>query len=273
LSFSNGKVDIFESADRVVNDTSLWKWTTVQEYATTLLILGVFVTFMALEVHGIMLKDGYAPDGISNLVTASFFGAVGLVVAGTLQSDRETNEQALQQAKDSEALQMATAALCASYTPIAIANPQRRLILCNPAFGRLTGLHGNTSVSGLYLEDVLCLSDDDSALLRACFQESSVQEAEFFVRGQIVHVKISPSSTDAESFDGRHGFVIMLKDVTQERALERAIENADRQAFITQAIMNALAAVSQRVQPQDQLQPNVHQNAAVPVVIPDDADD
>jgi PAS domain-containing protein len=225
------------------------------------------------DVGSVWYHDGYAPDGISNLATASFFGVLGLVIAGTLQSDSETNEQALQQAKDSEAQQMATAALCASYTPLAIANPQRGLILCNPAFGRLTGLHSNASVSGLYLEDVLCLSDDDSALLRTCFQESSVQEAEFFVRGQFFRVKISPSSTDAESFDGRYGFVIILQDVTQERALKRAIENAERQTFITQAIMNALAALSQRVQPQDQLQPNVHLNAAVPVVIPDDADD
>jgi hypothetical protein len=193
------------------------------------------------DVGSVWYHDGYAPDGISNLATASFFGVLGLVIAGTLQSDS--------------------------------ANPQRGLILCNPAFGRLTGLHSNASVSGLYLEDVLCLSDDDSALLRTCFQESSVQEAEFFVRGQFFRVKISPSSTDAESFDGRYGFVIILQDVTQERALKRAIENAERQTFITQAIMNALAALSQRVQPQDQLQPNVHLNAAVPVVIPDDADD
>jgi PAS domain S-box-containing protein len=244
----------------------------------TILILGIFVTFMVFEVHGIILREGYALDGIRNLLTASFFGVVGLVAAGMFREEVSVDEarrRATQFAKNTETLQMAEMALNASHTAIAIADRRRRIVLVNPVFVRLCGrrnIDNNGALLGCMLENVLRLSSQDYIVLASCFRETCSAEAEFQIEGRVIHVQISPNSA-VWSSDDRNRFVVVIKDVTEERALERVIESVQEQASRTRAIMDAIAALTQRLPSPAPPPPDGHRNLAMRPAISDETNE
>jgi hypothetical protein len=159
-----------------------------------------------------------------------------------------------------------------SHTAIAIADRRRRIVLVNPVFVQLCGhANGNNgALLGCLLENVLCLSSQDAIILSNCFQETCTAEAEFHIGGRVMHVQISPSSADSESSDRRNRFVVVLKHVTEERALERVIESAQEQATRTRAIMDAIAALTQRLPSPAPQPPAEYRNLAMRPAISDE---
>jgi PAS domain S-box-containing protein len=226
--------------------------------------------FMCYELHGIMFRQEYAQQGLQNLVTSAVFGLLGLVAAGLFQDNsvsRDAKMRTAQMARNVELLRWATIGIKASHSAIAIVDRERKILLSNPAFLRLTGRANEHVVMGCVVTEVLNLPDEDAATLSACFQETSVAETEFCIQDRIIHVTVTPSSSDAESFDGRNGFVVALNDVTEERQLERTVKSAQEQASATRAAIEALA---QRIEPRPPpLPPSNRRSSAITEMIAD----
>jgi PAS domain S-box-containing protein len=270
LSFSTGKIDIFKSSTTTEARVFHFDWKSAQEYAVSLLILGIFMYFMSYELHGIMFREDYAQHGLQNLVTAAVFGLLGLVAAGLFEDNSVSSDakmKATQMSRNVELLRWATIGIKASHSAIAIVDRERKILLSNPAFLRLAGRTNEQAVMGCVVTEVLNLPDEDTATLSACFQETSVAETEFCIQDRIIHFTVTPSSSDAESFDGRNGFVVSLMDVTEERQLELTVKSAQEQASATRAAIEALA---ERMEPRPPpLPPSTRRSGAITEMIAD----
>jgi PAS domain S-box-containing protein len=270
LSFSNGRMDIFKSSAPARARVFHFDWKSAQEYAVSLLIVVIFVYFMSYELHGIMFRKEYAQQGLQNLVTAAVFGLLGLVAASLFQDNSVSSDAKIrtaQMARNVEFLRWATIGIKASHSAIAIVDRERKILLLNPAFLRLTGGTNEQVVIGRVVTEVLSLPDEDAATLSACFQETSVAETEFGIQDRIIHCTVTPSSSDAESFDGRNGFVVAMNDLTEEQRLERTVKSAQEQASATRAAIEALA---QRIEPRPPpLPPSNRRSRAITEMIAD----
>jgi PAS domain S-box-containing protein len=269
ISFSSKMVDMSQQRPAMQSDGSFLNGENVWENVATVAVFCVFVYFIALEVYSILMLEGYANDGLQNLTTASFFGVVGLIAAGAFRGD-DSAENPAAAAPNAESQFLATIALNASHTPIAVADTERRIKLCNPAFHSLLGYSSERDVIGCLLQDLLNLSGSDAESLNRCFLDMTTCEAEFIFRGRVVHLKVSPSENDSESADCERGFIVVLRDVTDERALELAIHSARQQAYLTQAILQVIDSIAQRMQPQA---PQFPLNVNVIPIVPDDEDE
>jgi membrane-associated protease RseP (regulator of RpoE activity) len=92
LSFSSDRIDIFKSSTAAGARVFHFDWKSAQEYAVSLLILGIFIYIMGFELHGIMFRENYAQHGLQNLLTAAVFGLLGLVAAGLFEDSSVSSE-------------------------------------------------------------------------------------------------------------------------------------------------------------------------------------
>jgi PAS domain S-box-containing protein len=173
---------------------------------------------------------------------AGLFGAVGLIAGGAFRNDKDTG--AKESARQAESLRIARMALNASDTAMTFTDPHRKILWCNPSFLRLAGTAVESEIQSTLLEVALSLSKDNAKKLNGCFRQRAAIEVELLIRGMIVHVRVSPS-TDSQI---ANGFVVVLKDVTEERSLEQFLESSMQVSHSTTQVRNdAMHARSQHV--------------------------
>jgi PAS domain-containing protein len=212
------------------------------EYAAVFVLISIFLYFMGSEVVVMMTPSGNALAGAYNITRAAMFTAIGLVAGGAFRNDKDVG--AKESARQAESLRIARMALNASDTAVTFTDPHRKILWCNPSFLRLAGTAVEGEIQNTYLDVALSLSKDNAKKLKGCFRQSSGVEVELLIRGMIVHVRVSPS----EDSQVANGFVVVLKDVTEERSLEQFIESSMQVSHsATQARNDVMHARSQHV--------------------------
>ena len=173
-------------------------------------------------------------------------------------------ERTAQIVEQADKLRMVGLALKASETAIAITDQKRNIVWSNPALQRLATTHqiptattsvlqqqlnsksGDASSPQLLnapLEVALGPSAEDTEKLIRCFQETASAEEEIVVHGKIILVQVSPS-TDAEVLNSSRRYVVVLKDITETRAMERANKSAQEESLISQAMKESMSVLS-----------------------------
>jgi PAS domain S-box-containing protein len=239
-----------------------------------LIAFSLFIYFSLLEVGRIIAQPGYISVGARKVISASAFGAIGLILGGKLRytgsSSRSPGARRSSRA-DPSTTHLTSQALLASQAPVAITDLQRRVLMVNPSFELLTGYAVGEAELNTLLEEVLQQDEDDDIIrVMMCYEDYNEGEDEFLVGDRVVRVKVSPSPfSDAESAEPGATVVVVLRDMSCERALEEAVETAHEHALRTRAIMAAIEALTRQMQIQVAPQPQVGQMFDV---IPDDDD-
>jgi PAS domain-containing protein len=187
------------------------------EYAAMFILISVFLYFVGYEVVVLVTQSGSAVAGAYRIARAGLFGAIGLIAGGAFRNDKDVG--AKESARQAESLRMARLALDASDTAMTLTDPHRAILWCNPTFLQLAGAVAESDVRHSLLEVALSLSADNARTLHGCFRHGLGSEVDLPIRGFIVRVRVSPSTDSQIS----NGFVVVLKDVTEERSLEQFI--------------------------------------------------
>jgi PAS domain S-box-containing protein len=222
----------------------------MRAHVASLVLLGTFTYHMASEMVAMVTQPGYAVTGGYMIIRAGFFGAVGLIAAGAFRQEIDAKavleelveERTAQIVQQADELRMVGLALKASETAIAITDQQRNIIWLNPALRRLTGKK-ETALLNTSLAVALSPSEEDTEKLIRCFNETVSLEDEILVNGKIMYAQVSPS-TDAEFQNSGSRFVVVLKDITEKRALERAKKSAQQEALISQAMSESMEVLT-----------------------------
>lgn len=195
----------------------------------------VLVSFFTKEVLVILRGDGYLVVGICKLmgvgmvcVSACFLAKFFLRKAEAIRHEKLVGES-------NSMLRMATMALNASLTAIAVVDGNRTIVMSNSAFRGLLGHSNETELNSLQLEDVLSLSQDDASMLIWAFQtnDSPPIEVDFSLENRIVRVTVSELNIDFTT----KLYHIVLKDLTNAYALQQAVASAQRATYnIIQAV-------------------------------------
>jgi PAS domain-containing protein len=219
------------------------------EYAAMFILLIVFLYFVGYEIFVMMMQPGGAVAGAYKITRAGLFGASGLIAGGAFRNDKDMD--ASESARQAESLRIARMALNTSDTAMTFTDPHRTILWCNPSFLRIAGAAVESEVQGTLLEVALSLSAENVRKLDACFRQGSAVEVELLIRGMTIHMKVSPS-VDCQI---ANGFVVVLKDVTEERSLEQFIQSSLQVSHATiQAQNDAMRARARNVlAPMDQV--------------------
>jgi len=195
-----------------------------------------------------------AMDTLWTIVKASFVACVGVLATGTFQKEIDLNEKLevlvqertkeIQQKNDK--LHMVELALRASETAIAITDSDGTIIWLNAACETITSLSKTpkeTNLLGKPLVEVLHLETmRDEKKLRNAFSNNR-REDEICIREMIYHLEVSPYEySSAGSKSGR--FMVVLKNITSERAREVAEKVAQEEAMMAKAMGDSMVTLT-----------------------------
>lgn len=208
-------------------------------------VCSTFLFFLSAEFNAMIWNEShrFATIGSYKLVTATLIGVCGLVWAGFFRDKSEIDFSRLNSriAKEKEeTMRMATIALNASQTAIAIVDEQRFIKMFNSSFQDLSGNYFDTDLRYMQLEDALQLSNDDTVVLIHCFQEKFPRERDFIVDNKHLRLSLSDTSIDPLCPVGGKHVHVVLRDIANEQALAQADAAAQQQALETIAVMQAI---------------------------------
>jgi signal transduction histidine kinase/ActR/RegA family two-component response regulator len=219
----------------------------LRAHAASLILAGTFAYHTSSEIGTMMTSPEYAKQGGYSVLKAGFFASVGLVAAGAFHREIDMNEaleilvqeRAKEISKQSERLLLVGLALEASETAIAITDPFQKVVWSNVALSKLTGmseskLHKRTLSTVLRSED-----------LHLCFDTEKSTTVEIMVGERNIAVEVSPFPDDQD----KHGhpgsrFLVVLKDITEQRARERAEKTAERKAMVAKAMSDSMETLT-----------------------------
>ena len=209
-----------------------------------------------------------AQDKLMTIVKASIVAIVGLVATGTFQSEIDQNERLEIQVKKrtkeiqekNDRLQMVELALRASETAIAITDSDRKIIWLNSACEGITlaklseegkkQQQQNQSFLGKPIVEVLALETMlDEKTLTFAFSKSR-QEDEICIDGMIFHLEVSPyeysfpNPNDREISGDNGRFLVVLKNITAERARDVAEKTARDEAMMAKAMGDSMVTLT-----------------------------
>lgn len=222
-----------------------------------------------------------AMDTLWAVVKASFVALVGVAATGTFQKEIDLNEKLEVLVKErtreiqekNDKLHMVELALRASETAIAITDSDLNLIWLNAACEAIAATNSNTPGSpsspgqdqdthqsellGQPLVDVLKFETirDETKLTKA-FSKSR-QEDEICIGEVIYHLEVSPyeysvpeatpSDSDSDSSSGSNTsgrYMVVLKNITAERAREVAEKVAREEAMLAKAMGDSMVTLT-----------------------------
>jgi signal transduction histidine kinase/ActR/RegA family two-component response regulator len=210
----------------------------LRAHAASLILAGTFAAHTSSEIVTMINSPGYATQGGYSILKAGFFASVGLVAAGAFHREIDMNEaleilvreRAKEISKQAERLHLVGLALEASETAIAITDPFQKVVWSNVALSKLTGmseseLHTRKLSTVLHTEDI-----------HLCFDDRNSTTAEIMVGQRNIAVEVSPFPDDQDKHAGGSRFLVVLKDITEQRARERAEKTAERKADVAKAM-------------------------------------
>ena len=239
----------------------------------------VFVQHVSKEVWRIADQPRYSQEGSMAILQASFFAVIGIVAAGVFSDVSDANSslevevarRTQQIRRQAERLRMVELALQASDTAVAIVDTSHRIVWSNPALERLAT--STAEVERAALIDTLSLTKQDAQQLQDAL--ASRERCTHFIPGisvgaRILNVEVSPflqqqspditstsdhyspeegGASDKASGGEENGekvsprFVVVFRDVTEERARERAELAAERKALHVKAMTESIEVV------------------------------
>lgn len=231
----------------------------VRENLATGALVGTFLYHMAPGAMIMMTDIENVINGCFIVVRASAYAAIELIAAGAFQKEVTTEEmlqelvqeravqicrQAAQIVRQNDELKTVGLALQASETALAVTNGDREIVWSSPALQRLTDTIHLAGAPHLNrrLEDVLSSSNSDASVFVSCFKDNGSAEVEIMMDNKIIQVQVSPSAA-ATSETSEKRFVVVLKDITESRALE-ANQRAQDEALTSKTINEAMETLT-----------------------------
>jgi signal transduction histidine kinase/DNA-binding NarL/FixJ family response regulator len=199
-------------------------------HAASLVLAGTFAFHMSSELLNIITKPGYASEGGYSILMAGFFASAGLVASGSFREEIDMNRFL------GERLHLVGRALNASETAIAIADSSQNIIYYNAAFRKLTRMK-KLEIPNKSLFEVLPVDD----VARDCFRSVSSVSSEILVQGHDIGVDISPV-LDEKTDHSR--FLVVLRDITEKKALARAEKAAEKKVLMAQAVRESMLTLT-----------------------------
>jgi len=210
-------------------------------------------------------------DTITTIVRASFLACVGIAATGTFQNEINLNERLevlvgertkeIQEKNDR--LHMVKLALRASETAIAITDSDLCVIWLNAACEEIASVTGdgkqeysssyrqeqetNKTLLGRSIVEVLALDTvlDEKKLLHAF--SISRREDEISIRDMIYKLEVSPyqySNPTGDNINTSGRYMIVLKNITAERAREVAEKTAQEEAMLAKAMSDSMVTLT-----------------------------
>jgi signal transduction histidine kinase/ActR/RegA family two-component response regulator len=218
----------------------------LRAHAASLILAGTFAVHTSSEIVTMMTSPGYATQGGYSILKAGFFASVGLVAAGAFHREIDMNEaleilvreRAKKISKQAERLLLVGLALEASETAIAITDPFQKVVWSNVALSKLTGMsesemHTRILSAVLHSEDV-----------HLCFDDRNSTTVEIMVEQRNIAVEVSPFPDDQDKDACGTRFLVVLKDITEHRARERAEKTAERKADVAKAMSQSMETLT-----------------------------
>lgn len=177
---------------------------------------------------------------------AGFFALVGLVATNAFHREINMNEaleivvreRAKEISKQADRLHLVGLALEASETGIAITDPFQKVIWSNVALSKLTGI-SESELQTKTLSTVLHTED-----LHLCFDDRNSSNFEIMVGKRNIAVEVSPFPDDQDKHACGSRFLVVLKDITERRARERAEKTAERNAYVAKAMSESMETLT-----------------------------
>jgi PAS domain S-box-containing protein len=229
--------------------TTKYRWGIDSAQGSSILLAGSFSFHMSSELIKIVSIPGYATEGGYSILRVGFFSVIGLIAAGGFKKKIDMNEaleaivreRTAKITKQAEELCMVEHALQASETSIAIADSDQRIVWCNAALERLTGLQ-KSRLQNRSLVDVLDVPASDNDKLPKFFETGISTETCFATHGKFVSAEISrfPCKEDGD----KNHFLVVLKDLTAEKACQDAEKAGAKKAMVAQAMEESMQTLS-----------------------------
>jgi PAS domain-containing protein len=239
------------------------RWDDVRPFlAFGVVAVVVLLDFLPIEVYITMTQAGYFSTGCFRVCQSAAFGAVGVMASGALcqsnESDVPENKTVMHEGGMSMVL--ANLAFDASPTAMAITDSLGRIEKCNPAFVQATSHQGR-------LDAVRQLVNaEDAERLQRCLDECESSEGDqdrdgdesdcdFLVNGTVLNIRVSLASrvamgdaeqalapfsllgflSEATKSKSSKRCVVVINDVTLNRALDHAVMNLRRLCTMAKA--------------------------------------
>ena len=257
------KLDFDLSYDRL-KDTN-WNYVTVQ--ASRWVLSAIYMYHVGSELLSMSFEGLGATDIFRALVKASVIAGMGVVATGSFQNEIDTNAKLevmvrnrtkiIQEKNDK--LHMVELALECSETAIVITDSNLRIIWLNAACedisspeteGSTTGkdedrsqkrelLLGKNIVEALALETI---TDEKKLSQSFCMYR---KEDEVCIKGMIFHIEISPYEYFSSMTNTPMGrFLVVLKNVTAEKARDVAEKTAREEAMLAKAMGDSMVTLT-----------------------------
>lgn len=241
-------------------------WNTVTVRGSRYLLAAIFMHHTASELLSMTKNEptvvaelvqgnqNKAMDTIFTIVRASFLACVGVAATGTFQNEIDLNEklEVLVQKRTreiqekSDRLHMVELALRASETAIAITDSDGTIIWLNAACEKITSMtKPQSNLLGRSLVEVLALETmrDEKKLANAF--SNSRREDEICIHEMIYHLEVSPYNYSVSGTGTNSGrFMVVLKNITAERAREVAEKVAQEEAMMAKAMGDSMVTLT-----------------------------
>ena len=227
------------------------------------ILVFMLISDVLLEIRNALSMTNSAAEGSFAIAKAAFFAAVGLAAAGFFRREIDlkesmevlVEERTKELQKQAQELQMVELALQSSETAIAITDSAMSVMWWNPALSRLSKTE--TLQRRHSLVAVLDLSSADALKLEHSFDRTGSKELQDLSIGDsIVSVEVSPLPHKGFQFPNESPklspeignkecyFIVVLKDITADRAREKAEQAARRKKVLNEAMSESIAVVS-----------------------------
>jgi len=206
----------------------------------------VFIQHVSTELMLIVGEPNYQQVGSTNILKAAFLAVVGIVAAGVFSNVTDAKntlevlvaERTKEIQSQSERLRMVELAVQASDTAIAIVRQDCSIVWMNAALDRLTFKRSGDLIRRLDLQQ------QDVRRLERAFQGRDETLTGIQVGNSIHNIEVSTFPYDEmTTIPGGSRFVVVFRDVTAERAREKAELAAEKKALHVQAMTESIEVV------------------------------
>lgn len=222
-------------------------------HGARLVLASIFIYETGCNVYNI--KTDNAMDQLVATVKAAVVACVGVVATGIFQKEIDLKEQLEVQVRKrtkqlqekNAALHMVNLALQASETAIAITDSNCCIIWKNMAFEKICNEISKTSLLNRYITDVLPLASiQDEDNLKIAFSSSCRTQDEIYINDSIFNLEVSPfSDIHHEGDKGTSDrFMVVFKNITADRARERAEKAAREEAMLAKAMGDSMVTLT-----------------------------
>ena len=231
----------------------------------SIVLAGALVYHFTSQLAKMRTISGYTVEGGYSILQAGFFASVGLAAAGAFQKqiyvtnelEEIVAERTKEIAKQAKELHMVGLAVEASETAIAIVDSNQLVEWCNVAFDRL---FPQQKIIGRSLCDIVVSKNGKNVqAMKSAFDVTSSSLTEITVQEDVFSLEVTPVPPSvlpgtvkdklkeleplvAPTQSTR--YLVTLKDITAQRARERAEKHAQKEAIHKQAMQQSMETLS-----------------------------